>query len=127
MKALALLLLCLNPVENIATDRCDVIETNSYYDLEGRLVFDQDIFWDWCPCHERFQVRAWRLVKDQNQLPQYDHARREWRCTWLDGEVVRTVSAPSVRRTWSQHDPEWQERDILPVECRKGLTSPAGR
>ncbi len=59
-----LLLCCLNPVDDVARDRVDVIEINHFYDEQGRLVFDQTIFYDWSPDHSRYMVRAWRLVKN---------------------------------------------------------------
>ena len=37
---------CLNPVENVAQDHVDLVEVNHFYDEQGKLVFDQVIFYD---------------------------------------------------------------------------------
>ena len=55
--------ICLNPLEDLARDRVDLIEVNHFYDEQGRLVFDQIIFYDWSPMQCRYQVRDWRLLK----------------------------------------------------------------
>ena len=47
----------------VTADRLDLVELNHFYDEQGRLVFDQLIFYDWSPEDARYQVRAWRLVK----------------------------------------------------------------
>lgn len=63
MNALILLIAATIPYGEPVAESVDVIETNSFYDDEGRPVFDQQIFWDWHPCCERHHVRAWRMVK----------------------------------------------------------------
>jgi hypothetical protein len=126
----------------VARESVDLMELNHFYDEHGRLVFDQIIFYDWMPyviteeievekvgIHEvikksegyRYQVRAWRLVKNPNQIP-----NRDWRCggysaMWQDGEQLRFVISKSIRETWTQYDPELVEREYLPKEKRKEL------
>jgi hypothetical protein len=116
------LLLTIIPYGEPVAERVDVIEINALYDETGRKVFDQDIFWDWCPCRERHAVVAWRLVKHPSQLPERDWERGGWSMLWQDGEVVRLVRAKSVRRTYLQFDPEIEDRKILSKEKRRGLT-----
>ena len=53
----------LNPLDGAVTDRVDLIELNHFYDEQGKLVFDQVIFYDWCNEQCRYNVRAWRLLK----------------------------------------------------------------
>lgn len=130
MTLLALVLISLNPIELVARDTVDLVEVNSFYDDQGRLVFDQTIFYDWSPPHGRYMVRAWRLVKNPHQIPDLDHASGKWRCLWNDGEVTRLVIAGQYRRTWEQFDPEHVERHYFPEKCRKGLQTqltPAAR
>ena len=64
----------INPTEDVAREKVDLMEVNHFYDEQGRLVFDQVIFYDWSPDHSRYMVRAWRLVKNPAQLPE-----RDWR------------------------------------------------
>jgi hypothetical protein len=50
MLTLALLLLSVVPVDLTVRESVDLLELNHFFDDNGRLVFDQLIFWDW---HER--------------------------------------------------------------------------
>ena len=58
------------PQEDVARESVDLIELNHFYDEHGRLVFDQVIFYDWASSESRYNVRAWRLVKNPSQLTQ---------------------------------------------------------
>jgi hypothetical protein len=111
----------LNPTEDVARERVDLMEVNHFYDEQGRLVFDQVIFYDWSPEHSRYMVRAWRLVKNPTQLPERDWREGGYLAVWQDGEVVRRVQASSMRESWTQYDPELAEREYLPKERRKEL------
>jgi hypothetical protein len=110
-----------NP-QDVVTEQVDVVELNHFYDESGRLVFDQIIFYDWSPCCERHQVRAWRLVKCRSQIPVRDWDRGGHVATWHDGEVLRSVRAQTCRETWTQYDPELVEREILSKDKRRELT-----
>lgn len=69
---LTIKLLAINPHELLVRERVDLVEVNHFYDEQGRLVFDQVIFYDWSPEHSRYMVRAWRMVKSPTQLPEPD-------------------------------------------------------
>jgi hypothetical protein len=105
----------------LAVDSVDRVEVNHFHDDEGRLVFDQLIFYDWCDSTNRFQVRAWRLMKSQSQMPTKNIATGRYDVLWHDGEVMRRVEAKSFTHTWTQHDPELRERNYLPKEHRREL------
>lgn len=119
-----LALLSIVPVETVARDKADVIERNSFYDEQGRVVFVQHVFYDWCPHCERFQVRAWRLEREHK--PERDWERGGYMLLWNDGETTREVRADSLRETWLQYDPELEERAVLDKSRRRELT-PAAR
>jgi hypothetical protein len=114
-----------SPREEVARETVDLIEVNHFYDEQGRLVFDQVIFYDWSEGDSRYMVRAWRLVKSPTQLPQRDWKSGGYVALWQDcgqgGEVLRRVHSQSIRETWTQHDPELVEREYLPKERRKEL------
>jgi hypothetical protein len=114
-----------SPREDVARETVDLIEVNHFYDEQGRLVFDQVIFYDWSEADSRYMVRAWRLVKSPSQLPQKDWKSGGYVALWQDcgqgGEVLRRVHSQSIRETWTQHDPELVEREYLPKEKRKEL------
>ena len=118
---LATVLFCAVPVNDVARESVDLIELNHFYDEHGRLVFDQIIFYDWSNEEARYNVRAWRLVKNPAQLPQRDWQRSGYAAIWQDGEQLRHIYSKSVRETWTQYDPELVEREYLPKERRKEL------
>lgn len=112
----------LNPVDVVACDKVDLVEVNHFYDEQGRLVFDQIIYYDWAPDRGRYNVRAWRLLKKPAQVPRRDWQRDGYVAIWHDSGVLRKVEAKSVRETWTQYDPELVEREFLPKEKRRELT-----
>jgi len=121
--AISAIVVCLglNPSEDVARERVDLMEVNHFYDEQGRLVFDQVIFYDWAPEHSRYMVRAWRLVKNPSQLPERDWREGGYLAVWQDGEVLRRIRAESMRESWTQYDPELVEREYLPKERRREL------
>lgn len=110
------------PHEVAICDRVDVIEVNHYYDGNGELVFDQLIFYAWCNTQCRFQVVAWRYLVPPMKSPARDWPRREYVALWHEDLALRRVNSSSIRETWTQHDPEIQERSIFPMEDRRQLT-----
>jgi hypothetical protein len=112
----------ITPIEDVPCDRIDLIEVNHFHDDQGRLVFDQVIFYEWSQEKGRHQVQAWRLLKNASQKPRRDFQTGEYVATWLDGETLREVRAPTIRESWTQYDPELVEREHLPKEKRKDLT-----
>jgi hypothetical protein len=109
---------------SVVQDVVDLVEVNHYHDARGEHVFDQLIFYDWSSQKKRFQVRAWRLIKSESQLPRRDHRQGHWLVRWHDDGILREVRATSHRETWTQYDPELIERENLPQDQRLDL-SPA--
>ncbi len=114
----------LSPSGNVVEDHVDLIEVNHVYDAKGEHVFDQTIFYEWSPRQGRYQVRDWRLLKVDSQIPVRNWCRGDFEAVWKDGSVLRRVRAAIVRESWTQHDPELLEREHLPRERRRELTSP---
>jgi hypothetical protein len=119
-----------SPGEPVAVDKVDLVEINHFFDEQGRLVFDQVIFYEWCPRECRYQVRDWRLLKSDSQVP-----LRNWRdgnfvAIWhdfKDCDILRRVSAAMIRETWTQYDPELAEREYLRDDQRRLLSKRAPR
>ncbi len=123
----ALALAAILPQPDVARESVDLCEVNHFYDEQGRLVFDQCIFYTWNDDHARFDVVAWRLVKNPSQLPVRDWTGGGYSAVWQDGELMRSVKAKAIRETWTQYDVELVERDILPKEKRAELSAPKVR
>jgi hypothetical protein len=102
----------------VANQRVDLIELNHFIDQDGREVFRQVLFYDWSKKHHRYIVRAWRLVKSDSQLPRRHWSPACYQCTWHDEGLLREITAPAFRETWTQQDPERQNRKIVPEEER---------
>lgn len=115
------LLLAVPVVNDVARESVDLIELNHFYDEQGRLVFDQVIFYDWSSECARYNVRAWRLVKTTAQLPQRDWGSGGYVAMWQDGEQFRRLQSKHFCETWTQYDPELHEREHLPKERRHEL------
>jgi hypothetical protein len=124
MTILAALIVCLNPVETIAEDRADTLELNHFYDCEGRLVFDQLIAWERTPCGEGERCFAWRLVKSPNMIPEHRWERGGWSVLFKDGDVTRRIDAACYRESWTQYDPECNDRDRYCKDRRRELSNP---
>ena len=122
--AFVLLATGLLPEDNVAVDRVDLIEVNHFYDENAKHVFDQVIFYDWCDENNRYQVRAWRLVKSASQKPYRDWKGDGYQTVWQDGDVLRHVTSTLHRESWTQYDPELVERSALPKEQRAELYQP---
>ena len=120
---IALIMLSIVPYQDpsIVTRTVDVVEHNSFYDDNGRLVFDQNIFYDWDPKAGRHNVRAWRLVKAPEQVPVRASSGLLWITTWSDNDKTYRIYARGFNRTWTQYDPELLEREYLPKEKRREL------
>jgi hypothetical protein len=112
----AQLLLCLivafpgDPPSIAIASHVDLVEINHYHDLQGRPVFDQLIYYDWDNDARRYNVCAWRLLKEDNQIPVRNPATGKYTATWHDGKTLRIVHADRRVETWTQHDPENHER-----------------
>ena len=109
------------PRDEVTIDRVDLVELNHFFDDHGKLVLDQLIFYDWSPAESRYQVRAWRLLKNPAQVPKRDAADGGYVARWHDGSVLRKVYARQFRETWTQYDPELVEREFLPKDKRRDL------
>jgi hypothetical protein len=109
------------PLDLVSTDAADVIELNHFYDTDGRQVFDQVIFWQWHADEGAYHVRAWRLWKQAAQTPWRDRLHGGYVTAWYDGERLRVVRATSLRETWTQFDPELDDRQLFPAHERRGL------
>ncbi len=119
--ALALTLFAALPQADIAVDSVDLVEVNHVYDAQGKPVLVQAVFYDWRPQQGEYHVRAWRLLKSEDQRPMRDFRRNDWVMVFHDGGLLREVRAANFRETWTQYDVERIERDRMPQEYRTGL------
>lgn len=101
-------------------DTAAVVEVNWLYDGEGKLIFQQLILWD-----EAGGCIAWKLIKEGKPMPVRDWRGGGYVVLWSDGDLLREVRARTFVETFTQHDPEIANRESLPKEFRRQLTTPA--
>jgi hypothetical protein len=110
------------PTSDVTYDKVDLTEINHYYDEHGRLVFDQIIFHDWISKNSEYRVVAWRMLKSDTQIPVRRSKYNDFISTWYDGDLLRKVISKTCMETWTQYDPELEERKIFPKEKRRELS-----
>ncbi len=103
------------PHEIVLREQVDCIERNNFFDDCGRKVFVQWIFLEEVPsgC---LSVVAWRLDKGEFSFTEHPPT-----LIWADGSTVRIVRAEYWRETFSQTDPELEDRERRPKDMRRGL------
>lgn len=101
----------------IIVERCDLIEVNHFYDCRGRPCLRQVIFWHWY--EDGYHVGDWRLL---HCCAWPEKAEDGYRVIWRENGRLRCVQAPSYRETWTQYDPEIDDRRYLPRSQRVGLS-----
>lgn len=127
MTLIVLLIASVLPPRELPEDRVDAVELNHYYSENGKPIFDQLLFFDWCPVEHRYQVRDWRLVKNRAQIPRLEGS--EYVAVWSDfkeEDAIRVTRAKVFYETWTQWDPEVYEREFLPDDKRKRLKDLSG-
>lgn len=123
MKAILLLIMSvIPPTTPVLHDHVDRVEHNYKYDQRGRLTFKQFIFYDWDEESGRFQVVAWKMDTPNKGKVTVTFPNGGVRLSWMDYGVPRIVDSPQWQETWTFHDPELLEREILPKSQRRGLT-----
>jgi hypothetical protein len=112
---LAVLLLCVIPLDEPATFECEWIELNHVYDGCGNHTLSQWIFWDWTGY--RKQVADWchagstKSFRRGNSLLLFSHYKSRF---------IR-VRCREITETWTQHDPEIEDREFFPEVMRRGI------
>ena len=111
-----LFLIAIVPVnDGITRDFCERFEDNNYFDCEARLVFTQLIARE-----TNDDVFFWRMNKEGDMTPRRERGR--WVLRWDDQGVQREVWARSYDVTFTQYDPEVEQRNWLPVTERRTLS-----
>jgi hypothetical protein len=108
----------------VLRESVDLIELNHFYDDLGRHTYDQVIFYEWSVEYLRYHVIAWCLVEDDHsRLPTQLPGSRETQVRWYDRDVRRhrEVRSKLYRETWTQTDPERDNKKLLEEKYRISL------
>ena len=104
----------------------DLIELNHFFDQQGRLVYDQVVFYERAPETGRFQVRAWCLVEDReylNRRPVKNQETELYQVDWFDTDqrFLRKITSRLFRESWTQVDPERSNKKFHDERLRISL------
>ncbi len=130
MWLLVLVAILSSPVrlESDASEYVDCLELNHFYGAKGEHVFDQVIFYAIDPATRKLQVRGWCIVEDRDVLNRrpVKSAGGIYRVDWIEtnNRVNRTITSRMYRESWTQIDPERENKTVLPEGLRIGLISP---
>lgn len=97
----------------------DLLERNHVHDPHtGRCVLVQWVAWEYHAEDGRHHVVAWWL----DRLPcALVRTPRGYRLVWTTREDLHQVDAAGYVETWTTFDPELADREVWPVEWRRGL------
>lgn len=104
----------------------DLIELNHFFDQQGRLVYDQVVFYERAPETGRFQVRAWCLIEDReylNRRPVKNQETELYQVDWFDTDqrFLRKITSRLYRESWTQIDPERSNKKMHDERLRISL------
>ncbi len=108
-------------VQGTQIANCDYVEFNRYHDPDGRVVFNQMIFYTWDLRNGRYDVRGWRLNPDGKSVVTRNWENLGYVIQWKDTSGVYKLTTDIVRYTYTDFDPELRERDFIPRDRRKPL------
>jgi len=108
---------------NQAVEHVDLVELNHFHDCLGRHVYDQVIFYEWSHEVAKYHVRSWILVDDAKRIPRRNYSDNTWRVQYPDMEqkLERSITSQHFRESWSQVDPERENKKILDERLRHKL------
>lgn len=121
-----LLLLSVFSPNLMAVEHVAVIELNHFFDQRGKPVFSQVVFYERSPETGRFQVRAWCLVEDREELgrrPIRNETTGVYTVYWLDKDrkLQRKITSSIYSESWTQVDTEVANKLIHPQSKRIAL------
>jgi hypothetical protein len=111
----------------VLQESVDLIELNHFYDDLGRHAYDQVIFYEWSAEYSRYHVIAWSLVEDDpTRLPFRLPASKDYLVRWYDRDAKchREVRSKLFRESWTQSDPERENKKLLEEKYRISLIKP---
>jgi hypothetical protein len=114
----ALLSISAKPVFGLR-DSVDLIELNHFHDKQGRPVYDQVIFWEFDEL-KRLKVRAWCMADER--LPIKSNA--SYCVEWKESGISRTITSRLFRESWTQTDPERDDKKRFDERDRVLLSQP---
>jgi len=109
-------------LEEVHETRVFMLEDNTVYDHDGKEVLHQLLGWDYDVELQRRVVVFWRLLKHDSQVP--TRCRGGFKSEWRDGDHLVRVRANARYTSWTQCDPEIENRMVFPKHRRREIFTP---
>lgn len=125
-----LLALALLPVDagcGIVRDRADLIEQNHCFNENAVYQYSQFIIWGWDEEQSAYHVRWWLLDKSSRRFERDGQGGASVMWSEVSQNLIRSVSSPAYRETWTCYDPEALDREELPESRRIGMSGVRGK
>jgi hypothetical protein len=106
----------------VAHDHCDLVELHHFHDFQGRNVYDQVIFYEWSAEHSRYHVRSW-AISEGDKIPRRNYSDGTYRTCYTEREsnIERLITSTHFRESFTQTDPERDNKRLLDERLRHGL------
>jgi hypothetical protein len=113
-----ILLFGLNQTEIVVQNSFDMVELNHVYAHDGREIFAQFIFWNYCPEINAFVVDEWMFAKSKFTC---ERNGSKFTILLVEGPRIRKITARYVQTTWTFYDKERDNHKIMHPAYRTGL------
>ncbi len=103
---------------------CDTIELNHFYDGEGKLLFNQFVFWEFDESDSQWKVVDWMLGTYNFGSTKVNYDLNTTVKTLVINRQTNLFKIKYKNRffeSWTQYDSELANRSILSIEKRRGL------
>lgn len=115
MAWMALFLLAASGWNREAPREFDWVEINHFYDSAGKMSYRQAIAWNWSPDYKRPLCEGWVLAE------KWVVAKNSVIIHRADGEQI-ILRTKAVRITYTDKDPEREDKKLFEEKYRLGLT-----
>ena len=123
----AILLVLATSGDGLSPQSCDRVELNQIYECcDGvwRPRLQQWIFWSWSDRHQCEVVHEWQIASSR-QRP-FRVGGRLLVPIYSATHGARIIAHRVYQQSWTDHDPEVDNRNVVPPAQRKPLTPTPG-
>lgn len=124
------------PPSGVTQENVDLAEYNNLYGPDGNAVIDQIILWNWDVSDKAYRCAGWAQVPTKEK--EVVHGKSKFKDREPVGGIygvktedgryktiintagkTRIIYSDLFRETWTQNDPEMDDRAFLPKEKRQ--------
>lgn len=104
-----------------AVEHVDCVEVNHFHDINGHQCYTQLIAWEWNEEESTHHVCSWKIIEANETLPTKQNSK--WIARYHDRteHLDRVLVTSYVKETWTQNDPERDDKETWPEAMRRRL------